>query len=156
MSPRSAPAATATAGMTSEPVDAFDADVLIYAANPGHPLAPRILGLFAGHEVVPIGVGSVLLLPEVLTRPERLGDRDESARLERLLGRLELIECSGTVAQRAVLLGAAYRLRAPDAVHLATAVSAGADRFVTNNRRDFPRSIGEIDITYPEDLPAPV
>jgi hypothetical protein len=37
-------------------------------------------------------------------------------------------------------------------VHLATAVAAGADRFLTNNKSDFPKSIVEIDITYPEDL----
>jgi len=33
------------------------------------------------------------------------------------------------------------------------AVAAGADRFVTNNQRDFPVSIAEIQITYPADLP---
>ena len=50
---------------------------------------------------------------------------------------------------------AAYALRAVDAVHLATAVGAGADRFLTNNRSDFPKSITEIDITYPDDLADP-
>lgn len=38
---------------------------------------------------------------------------------------------------------------------LATAVGSGAERFVTNNRRDFRRSIEEVEITYPEDLPDP-
>jgi hypothetical protein len=40
-------------------------------------------------------------------------------------------------------------------VHLATAVVAGADRFITNNRRDFAVSISEVDVTYPEDLDEP-
>jgi len=40
-------------------------------------------------------------------------------------------------------------------VHLAAAVNAGADRFITNNTRDFERDIDEIDVTYPDDLPAP-
>ena len=40
-------------------------------------------------------------------------------------------------------------------MHLATAVAAGADRFVTDNQADFPKSISEIDVTYPEDLPDP-
>ena len=35
----------------------------------------------------------------------------------------------------------------------ATAVSLGAERFITNNRRDFPESIKEIAVTYPEMLP---
>jgi predicted nucleic acid-binding protein len=55
----------------------------------------------------------------------------------------------------ATTLASEYRLRAADAVHLATAVAVGADRFVTNNRRDFPASISEIEVTYPEDLDEP-
>ena len=38
-------------------------------------------------------------------------------------------------------------------MHLATAVNAGASRFLTNNSKDFPKSIAEIDIVYPDDLP---
>jgi len=55
----------------------------------------------------------------------------------------------------ATTLASEYRLRAADAVHLATAVIVGADRFVTNNRRDLPASISEIEVTYPEDLDEP-
>jgi len=51
------------------------------------------------------------------------------------------------------VMAARYSLRAADATHLATAVSLGAERFITNNRRDFPASIREIDVTYPEMLP---
>lgn len=36
-----------------------------------------------------------------------------------------------------------------------TAVGAGADRFLTNNTRDFPQTITEIEVTYPADLPEP-
>jgi hypothetical protein len=39
-----------------------------------------------------------------------------------------------------------------DATHLATAVNVGADRFITNNQRDFPTTVTEITITYPGDL----
>jgi hypothetical protein len=31
-------------------------------------------------------------------------------------------------------------------------VGAGADRFITNNKRDFPPTITEIQVTYPADL----
>jgi predicted nucleic acid-binding protein len=54
----------------------------------------------------------------------------------------------------AAALGAAYRLRAADAVHPATAVNAGADRFITNNAAGFPKTISEVDGTYPADLAA--
>lgn len=53
----------------------------------------------------------------------------------------------------ATTLASTYRLRTADAVHLAAAVVAGADRVITNNRRGFPASIAEVDVTYPEDLP---
>lgn len=50
--------------------------------------------------------------------------------------------------------GAEYGLRAADATHLATAVNAGADRFITNNRRDLKQDIEEIDVVFPEALSA--
>ena len=52
-------------------------------------------------------------------------------------------------------MAATHRLRAADAFHLATAVVAGADRFITNNRRDFGPSITEIEIVYPDALDEP-
>jgi len=138
-------------------VNAFDADVLIYAARePAGPLGHRVLRLLlpAGGSDRPAGVGSLLLLPEVLSKAVRLGRGGEVGRLQLLLARLELRPLDGPTADLAVALGAAYLLRGADAVHLATAVNAGADRFVTNNQRDFPKSIGEIEIVYPEDLEA--
>ena len=48
-----------------------------------------------------------------------------------------------------------YGLRAVPAMHLATAIAGGADRFVTHDRRDFPASIIEVAVTHPEDLPEP-
>lgn len=134
-------------------MDAFDADVLIYAATPGHNLGGRVAALFtseAGDEVS--GVGSVLLLPETLTRPTRDEAEDELAALYGLLARLDLLPVDDAVAGLSVVLGASYKLKAADAIHLATAVNAGADRFITNNARDFPRKITEIDIVYPSDL----
>ena len=140
-------------------MDAFDADVLIYAAVPGHALGRRVRVLFPPEPVdrseAIAGIGSVLLLPELLAKPLRDGADDELAELAALLGRLDLRPVDEATAGLATALGAAHRLRAADAVHLATAVMAGADRFVTNNQTDFPKSISEIDVTYPEDLPDP-
>jgi predicted nucleic acid-binding protein len=140
-------------------MDAFDADVLIYAAEPDHPLGRRVAALLpidpiAGDEEV-FGVGSVILLTEVLSKPIREEDSERLLVCQELLGRLELSPTSLETAKIAASLSAAYRLQASDAIHLATAVELGADRFITNNKRDFSRSIVEIDITYPEDLPDP-
>jgi predicted nucleic acid-binding protein len=140
-------------------VDAFDADVLIYAATADHPLGVRVRALFPTERVdetgVVAGVGSVLLIPELLSKPLRDGAGTEIDELSSLLSRLELRATDESTAELAAALGASYWLRAADAVHLATAVSAGADRFITNNAADFPKSIREIDVTYPSDLPDP-
>lgn len=141
-------------------MDAFDADVLIYATVAGHPLGRRVRHLFeeaeavaAGDESSTVGVGSVLLLPELLSKPLRDGSADEVAALSVLLSRLNLRPTDRATAELATALGAEYRLRAADSVHLATAVTNAADRFITNNRDDFPKSIVELDIVYPDELP---
>ncbi len=137
-------------------MDAFDADVLIYAAVPGHQLGQRVAGLFPDDEPAQVvGIGSVLLLPEVLAHPMREGNEDELTTLASFLGRLELRPVDARTAQVATSLAATHRLRAADAVHLATAVVAGADRFITHNHRDFTDSINEIAVCYPESLPEP-
>lgn len=94
----------------------------------------------------------MLLLPELLSKPTRNEVSDEVDSLEALLARLDLRPVDRQVAETAVVLGAKYRLRAADAVHLATAVVVGADRFITNNKADFRKSIEEVDVTYPDDL----
>ena len=135
-------------------MDAFDADALIYAAVPGHPLGMRVAALF--RPAAPgslVGTGSVLLLPEVLGRPLREGATGEVRLLAGLLARLDLRPADRATADLATALAARYRLKAADATHLATAVAIGADRFITNNQRDFPATMTEIAVTYPADLP---
>ncbi len=136
-------------------MDAFDADVLIYAAVADHPLGRRIRALFTPELGSRAGVGSVLLLPEILAKPMRDGCVAELTALAGLLSRLELRVLDAVTAEIATSLAATHRLRAADAVHLATAVVAGADRFLTNNRRDFPDTLAEIDVIYPDTLPDP-
>ncbi len=136
-------------------MDAFDADALIYAAVPGHPLGERVAALF--RTVGPgtlAGTGSVLLLPEVLGKPLRDGATDEVRFLAGLLARLDLRPADRATAELATALASRYRLKAADAIHLATAVGVAADRFITNNQRDFPTTITEIAVTYPADLSA--
>lgn len=140
-------------------MDAFDADVLIYAAVPGHELGRRVRSLFPDDAVsntgAVAGLGSVRLLPELLTKPLRDDVQTDVSALTALLARLELRPVDAATARLATVLSAAYRLRAVDGVHLATAVTGGANRFITNNSKDFTKSIAEIEITYPADLPDP-
>ena len=135
-------------------MDAFDADVLIAAAAWDDPVGEPIRRLYAESAVPTIGVGSRLLEGETLIKPVRFGALDELDELRRLLARLELHDVTAPISDLAVDLGAKYGLRTPDAVHLATAAMAGADRFISNNRRDFRKEIAEVDVTYPDELPA--
>jgi predicted nucleic acid-binding protein len=133
-------------------VNAFDADVLIYAVQAGQPWASRVRALFPADSEATVGMGSLILMPEVLSRPKRRQEHEEVRELTWLLSRLELLPLDLPTADLSVALAVMYGLKAADAVHLATAVNAGADRFVTNNQRDFPKTISEIEIAYPEDL----
>ena len=139
-------------------MDAFDADVLIYAVVPDHPLGRRVRALFPGESADAeeiAGTGSVLLLPELLTKPLRDETTSEVVALAALLARVDLRPVDEATARLASVLGASYGLRAADAVHLASAVAVGADRFITNNSSDFPTTISEIEVTYPSELPEP-
>jgi hypothetical protein len=118
---------------------------------------------------VPVGVGLGVRAPCVLARsgagaallPDALSGA--AAGDPAGLGSQPLIIATRTAttmvqhtrSARWTSLAATHRLRAADAVHLATAVVAGADRFITNNRRDFPESLTDIDVTYPGTLPDP-
>ncbi len=133
-------------------MDAFAADILVYAAINDHPLGRRIRALFDETPTDVVGLRSVLLIPELLSKSLRAESPSDVTTLASSLGRLDLRPVNRSTAELAAALGASYRMRAADAVHLPTAVAAGANRFVTN-RKDFAHIIAEIDITYPTDLP---
>ena len=124
--------------------DAFDADVLIYASL-GDPRAARALRALTSSEPA---IGSILLMPETLTKPTRRGDQADILAVADLLIRIELKPVDEEIASAAVTLGAKYGLRTADAVHLATAVIWGADRFHTNNRKDFGAVTDEIEVIF--------
>ncbi len=135
---------------------AFDSDVLIYAGDAAHPLAAKIAQLFPEATDEIAGTGSLILLTEVLAKPMRADAASSETRdLIDLLGRLDLYPLDDPTAQLALALAVSYGLKAADSVHLATAIAAGADRFLTGNRKDFPKTIREIDVIYPDDLPEP-
>ena len=129
----------------------FDADVLIYAATPKHELGEpvwRLVQLEADQSF-----GSVFLVPELLIKPVGSGADGEVQALTAVVGRLNLVDLTPSVAAIAAEVGAAHSLSPADAVHLASAVWVGADSFVTNNKRDFDRArITEIDVVFPEEL----
>lgn len=125
--------------------DAFDADIVIHAASRGSFQARSLAAISASSD----RIGSVVLLPEVLIKPMRAGGVDEAARIAEILASFALKPVDQEIADASVTLGAKYRLTAADAIHLATAVVWGAERFYTNNRKDFGGHVTEIDIVVP-------
>lgn len=84
-----------------------------------------------------IGVSSVITLTEVLPVPIRDGDNQiEKAYRNILLNsrNFSLIVIGNSVAERAARLRARYRLRTSDALQIASALIAGCDAFLTNDR----------------------
>lgn len=131
---------------------AFDADVLIYSIVPGHHLGLPVARLL---DEAPKGslLGSLLLVPELLIKPTRLGRQEERQALIDCLGRLTLTAVDPRIAELGATLGASYGLKPLDALHLATAVHVDAEIFLTNNRNDFVSDeILELEIVYPDQL----
>lgn len=84
------------------------------------------------------GISSFLTLAEILVQPYRRRRADLAARYRELLvgsPNMRLLPLDEAVAVETARIRASYGIRLADAVHLATAVSAGADAFVTNDAR---------------------
>lgn len=117
-------------------MNAFDADGLMYAAVDDHPLGRRVRALFATEP------GSRTGWAQCCCRrfsPSRCGtEMRRSSTPSPVCSADWNCGCSTrSPPEVATSLAATHRLRAADAAHLATVLVAGADRFVTNNRRDF-------------------
>lgn len=119
-------------------VVALDTSVFIYVleahpvyAHPAMALLARIRdGAWSG---VFASVGMI----ELLTGPKQAGRVDLAVAYERHLAafpNLEIAPLSERVIWLASDLRAKYGIRTPDAIHLATALAAGADEFITNDK----------------------
>jgi len=83
-------------------------------------------------------VTSTLTLTEVLVHPMRHGDHEFADQYRRILlhaNQVTTAPVSEVIADEAAQLRSRYGLRTPDAIQLATAISAGASSFLTNDTR---------------------
>lgn len=128
-------------------MDAFDADIVIYASKQD-PRGDMLVAALDAALDTPAGIGSTLLLCETFLPGV---DVAREPRITEILSGLELRPVDSRVAELAARLRGLYRLKTPDAVHLATALESGSDRFVTGNSRDFA-GIREIEIVHPPDV----
>ena len=118
---------------------ALDTAAFIYFIEEHPKFLPVIAPLFheadAGRRQL---VTSSLTLLEVLVVPYRAGNRVLAERYEALLTRgrgVRLVEMSHDQLRAAAQLRAATGAKAPDALQMVAAISAGCKTFITNDRR---------------------
>lgn len=131
---------TLAAALAAGPV-ALDTAVFIYYIEEHPDYLPLVEPLFAEIDAgARDAVTSALTLLEVLVVPYRAGDLRLAARYELLLTGsrgLHLIGPDRSQLRTAAQLRALYRLRTPDALQIAAALTAQCQTFVTNDR-DLP------------------
>lgn len=80
---------------------------------------------------------SVIGLIEILTGPKKRGRYDIAREYKDLIihfPNLTVMGISDNIVELSSNLRAKYNLATPDAVHIATAVDFGAEKFITNDR----------------------
>ena len=80
---------------------------------------------------------SVITVPEVLNKPIAEGDEKLQSLYRTLLTQtrnVELHPLTLAIAEKAASLRALHNLRTPDAIQIATAIEAGCDAFLTNDK----------------------
>ncbi|MDD3925189.1 MAG: type II toxin-antitoxin system VapC family toxin [bacterium] len=83
-------------------------------------------------------ISSTVAMLEVLVQPLRDGKNDLADNYRKILHyfpNFELIPVNTAIADRAAGLRASYNIGAPDAIHLATAIEAEAECYITNDRK---------------------
>jgi len=116
-----------------------DSAPIIYVLE-GHPrLARRYQPLFERHANGDIAFAvTTITIAEVLTGPLNAGDEVLLKRYRAVLESWQVVELSADIAESAARLRASLKLRLPDAVQVASAITINADALVTHDR-DFSR-----------------
>jgi predicted nucleic acid-binding protein len=115
----------------------IEAAPFIYFVEQNPAYVDRIRAIFRRvNNGVPQAITSVIALTEVLVMPIQTGHiRYEQEYRDMLLNtdHITTLPVSVIIADRAAHLRAQYRLRTPDALHIATAITSGCDAFLTND-----------------------
>jgi predicted nucleic acid-binding protein len=133
-----------------------DANPIIYSVEK-HPIyEPLLQPLWQAAKAKTIEVvSSDLLLMEVLVAPLKKADMSLQAAYEQaLLGtEIRLLPITQTLLRQAARLRATTKLKPPDAIHAATAQSAGCLLFVTNDIGF--RGVSSLPVVILDDLLSP-
>lgn len=113
-----------------------DANVLIYAVERIQPYASLLRPIWeAARSNTATLIGSELLIIETLTGPLKQGDQALIAAYDEILraSDLQLLPITDAILRQGAALRANHGLKAPDAIHAATALSAGCSMYLTND-----------------------
>jgi predicted nucleic acid-binding protein len=115
----------------------LDAAAIIYSVEGASAL--RDLTLAWMRRALAEGRGEIatsrLSLLEARSKPLHDGDKAVLALYDNFFRRATLLEITADVIDRATDLRARFALRSADAIHLATAIQAKADAFLTSDRK---------------------
>lgn len=117
----------------------LDSNIIIYAYEAANPLQSAVrsrLWQWCANDGGGL-VTSLFTRLECLVAPRRAGNQLLLSAYETFFGggSVEIVQVSLAVIDLATELRATYGFRSPDAVHLASAVHAGANRFLTADAR---------------------
>jgi predicted nucleic acid-binding protein len=115
----------------------LDTAPLIYFIEGHSKYEDQLLPLFEAADEGKIAfITSSITLVEVLVGPYKAGRSDVAAQYQQILlhsSAIEVIVLSNEIALRAAALRAAFQLRSPDAIQIATCIESEADFFLTND-----------------------
>jgi predicted nucleic acid-binding protein len=116
-----------------------DSSPIIYFIESHPSLGTRFEPLFAAQAAGRVRFAvTTITVAEVLTGPLQAGDEALARRYRTTLESWQLIELTVDIAELAARLRASFRLRLPDAIQAASALSINATALVTHDR-DFSR-----------------
>jgi predicted nucleic acid-binding protein len=115
----------------------IDTPVLIYTLENHPDFYPVLKQLWAKFENNQVSIASSeLIITEALVSPLRSGNMVSIANYEQLIfhAGINLIPIDRSILLAATKLRVKYKLKTPDAIHAATALSIGCNRFITNDK----------------------
>ena len=130
-------------------VIALDSNIFIRALDDPGPLGKKAVQLLEDiKQTTPRVLVSVMVLEEFFVKVyKQRREKDLDVILDFILmgGLIQLVDINKKTALLAAKIRADYNIKAPDALHLASAIEAGADTFITTDKK-LPRKVGKLTI----------
>jgi predicted nucleic acid-binding protein len=122
-------------GLPEQAVVLLDSAPIIYFLESHPKFAIRYASLFQAHVVRRLRFAvTTITIAEVLTGPLQLGEAAVARRYRRVFDTWTVVGLTADIAEAAASLRASLRLKLPDAIQVASALSINADAMITHDR----------------------